>query len=135
MNRTGFSRGLFLREDGFAVQNGSPSRRRRAAIAGDLAKPGGRFVLALQSGPDRRWLIAADLDNSGPRSARRAKSVGSLSRRRPAAPPSLVQALSEALRNVVKVTCAISPSAETQDEISIRSGLPRCAYLTVTLVM
>lgn len=28
---------------------------------------GGRFVLALQSGPDGRWLIAADLDNSGPR--------------------------------------------------------------------
>jgi ketosteroid isomerase-like protein len=29
--------------------------------------PGGRFVLALQLGPDGRWLIAADLDNSGPR--------------------------------------------------------------------
>jgi ketosteroid isomerase-like protein len=29
--------------------------------------PGGRFVLALQPGPDGRWLIAADLDNSGPR--------------------------------------------------------------------
>ena len=29
--------------------------------------PGGRFVLALQSGPDGRWLIAADLDNTGPR--------------------------------------------------------------------
>jgi ketosteroid isomerase-like protein len=28
---------------------------------------GGRFVLALRSGPDGRWLIAADLDNSGPR--------------------------------------------------------------------
>jgi ketosteroid isomerase-like protein len=27
---------------------------------------GGRFVLALQRGPDGRWLIAADLDNSGP---------------------------------------------------------------------
>jgi ketosteroid isomerase-like protein len=27
---------------------------------------GGRFVLALRSGPDGRWLIAADLDNSGP---------------------------------------------------------------------
>lgn len=27
---------------------------------------GGRFVLALQGGPDGRWLIAADLDNSGP---------------------------------------------------------------------
>jgi ketosteroid isomerase-like protein len=26
---------------------------------------GGRFVLALRSGPDGRWLIAADLDNSG----------------------------------------------------------------------
>lgn len=32
--------------------------------------PGGRFVLALQSGPDGRWLIAADLDNSGPRPSR-----------------------------------------------------------------
>jgi ketosteroid isomerase-like protein len=31
---------------------------------------GGRFVLALRSGPDGRWLIAADLDNSGPPSAR-----------------------------------------------------------------
>ena len=30
--------------------------------------PGGRFVLALQSGADGRWLIAADLDNNGPRS-------------------------------------------------------------------
>lgn len=29
----------------------------------------GRFVLALQNGPDGRWLIAADLDNSGPRPA------------------------------------------------------------------
>jgi ketosteroid isomerase-like protein len=29
--------------------------------------PGGRFVLALQLGPEGRWLIAADLDNSGPR--------------------------------------------------------------------
>jgi ketosteroid isomerase-like protein len=29
--------------------------------------PGGRFVLALRMGPDGRWLIAADLDNSGPR--------------------------------------------------------------------
>ena len=28
--------------------------------------PGGRFVLALQTGPDGNWLIAADLDNSGP---------------------------------------------------------------------
>ena len=27
---------------------------------------GGRFVLALRSGDDGRWLIAADLDNSGP---------------------------------------------------------------------
>jgi ketosteroid isomerase-like protein len=27
--------------------------------------PGGRFVLALRMGPDGRWLIAADLDNSG----------------------------------------------------------------------
>jgi hypothetical protein len=32
--------------------------------------PGGRFVLALRMGPDGRWLIAADLDNSGPRPAR-----------------------------------------------------------------
>ena len=31
---------------------------------------GGRFVLALQSGTDGRWLIAADLDNSGPPPAR-----------------------------------------------------------------
>jgi ketosteroid isomerase-like protein len=29
--------------------------------------PGGRFVLALRRGPDGRWLIAADLDNTGPR--------------------------------------------------------------------
>lgn len=29
--------------------------------------PGGRFVLALRMGADGRWLIAADLDNSGPR--------------------------------------------------------------------
>ena len=29
--------------------------------------PGGRFVLALLMGRDGRWLIAADLDNSGPR--------------------------------------------------------------------
>lgn len=29
--------------------------------------PGGRFVLALSRGPDGRWLIAADLDNTGPR--------------------------------------------------------------------
>jgi ketosteroid isomerase-like protein len=89
-------------DDGFAVQNGSPIRRGRAAIAAGLTKPGGalqltayaysssgnvgyivggyrypttvgsggRFVLALQSGPDGRWLIAADLDNSGPRQAR-----------------------------------------------------------------
>lgn len=28
---------------------------------------GGRFVLAVQLGPEGRWLIAADLDNSGPR--------------------------------------------------------------------
>src|SRR5262245_28989463 len=27
---------------------------------------GGRFVLALRSDPDGRWLIAADLDNNGP---------------------------------------------------------------------
>ena len=32
--------------------------------------PGGRFVLALRLGPYGRWLIAADLDNSGPRLAR-----------------------------------------------------------------
>ncbi len=29
--------------------------------------PGGRFVLVLRMGADGRWLIAADLDNSGPR--------------------------------------------------------------------
>jgi ketosteroid isomerase-like protein len=29
--------------------------------------PGGRFVLALLRGSDGRWLIAADLDNTGPR--------------------------------------------------------------------
>jgi len=29
--------------------------------------PGGRFVLALRQGAGGRWLIAADLDNSGPR--------------------------------------------------------------------
>ena len=89
-------------EDGFAVQNGSPIRRGRDAIAGGVTKPGGtlqlsayaysssgtvgyivggyrypttvgaggRFVLALRAGPDGRWLIAADLDNSGPRVAR-----------------------------------------------------------------
>ena len=89
-------------DDGFAVQNGSPIRRGRAAIAGGLTKPGGtlqltayayassgnigyivggyrypttvgaggRFVLALRSGPDGRWLIAADLDNGGPPPAR-----------------------------------------------------------------
>jgi ketosteroid isomerase-like protein len=93
--------GLFT-EDGYAVQNGSPIRRGRTAIAGGITKPGGtlqltafayassgdvgyivggyrypetvgaggRFVLALRSGPDGRWLIAADLDNSGPRTAR-----------------------------------------------------------------
>jgi ketosteroid isomerase-like protein len=89
-------------EDGFAVQNGSPIRHGRAAIADGVTKPGGalqltayaysssgdvgyiiggyrypttvgaggRFVLALRSGPDGRWLIAADLDNSGPRPGR-----------------------------------------------------------------
>lgn len=31
---------------------------------------GGRFVLALRSGADGRWLIAADLDNAGPRPQR-----------------------------------------------------------------
>jgi ketosteroid isomerase-like protein len=31
---------------------------------------GGRFVLALRGGPDGRWLIAADLDNMGPRTPR-----------------------------------------------------------------
>lgn len=86
-------------EDGFAIQNGAPIRRGRAAIAAGITKPGGalqlsayaysssgdvgyivggyrypttvgaggRFVLALRSGPDGRWLIAADLDNGGPR--------------------------------------------------------------------
>lgn len=34
------------------------------------AGTGGRFVLALQSSPDGRWFIAADLDNAGPRPAR-----------------------------------------------------------------
>jgi ketosteroid isomerase-like protein len=29
--------------------------------------PGGRFVLALRRDTDGRWLIAADLDNAGPR--------------------------------------------------------------------
>ena len=29
--------------------------------------PGGRFVLALKQGSGGRWLIAADLDNTGPR--------------------------------------------------------------------
>jgi ketosteroid isomerase-like protein len=89
-------------EDGFAVQNGSPIRQGRAAIAAGVTKPGGalqlsayaysssgnvgyiiggfrypttvgaggRFVLALRSGPDGRWLIVADLDNSGPRTGR-----------------------------------------------------------------
>jgi ketosteroid isomerase-like protein len=33
----------------------------------DTVGAGGRFVLALRSGPDGRWLIAADLDNAGPR--------------------------------------------------------------------
>jgi ketosteroid isomerase-like protein len=33
----------------------------------ETAGPGGRFVLALRRGADGRWLIAADLDNSGPR--------------------------------------------------------------------
>ena len=33
------------------------------------AGPDGRFVLALRKGADGRWLIAADLDNSGPRPA------------------------------------------------------------------
>ena len=93
--------GLFA-EDGYAVQNGSPIRRGRTAIAGGITKPGGtlqltafayassgdvgyivggyrypetvgaggRFVLALRSSPEGRWLIAADLDNSGPRTAR-----------------------------------------------------------------
>lgn len=29
--------------------------------------PGGKFLLALRKGPDGRWLIAADMDNSGGR--------------------------------------------------------------------
>ncbi len=29
--------------------------------------PGGRFLLALRMGQEGRWLIAADLDNTGPR--------------------------------------------------------------------
>jgi len=33
----------------------------------DTKGPGGRFVLALTQASDGRWLIAADLDNSGPR--------------------------------------------------------------------
>lgn len=33
----------------------------------DTVGAGGRFVLALRSGAGGRWLIAADLDNSGPR--------------------------------------------------------------------
>ena len=33
----------------------------------DTVGAGGRFVLALRSGPDGRWLIAGDLDNAGPR--------------------------------------------------------------------
>ncbi|MGD9903659.1 MAG: DUF4440 domain-containing protein [Vicinamibacterales bacterium] len=33
----------------------------------DTDGPGGRFVLALARGGNGRWLIAADLDNSGPR--------------------------------------------------------------------
>lgn len=35
----------------------------------DTTGPGGRFVLALRQGPDGRWRIAADLDNSGPPTA------------------------------------------------------------------
>ena len=92
---------LFI-DDGFAVQNGSPIRRGKFAIAGGVTKPagalqltafaysssgdvgyvvggyrypttsgpGGRFVLALKRGSDGRWLIAADLDNSGPPASR-----------------------------------------------------------------
>lgn len=84
--------------DGFAVQSGSPLARGPAAIARNIAGPGGalqltayayavdgtigyivggfrypqttgpggRFVLALKQ-DGGRWLIAADLDNSGPR--------------------------------------------------------------------
>jgi ketosteroid isomerase-like protein len=33
----------------------------------DTTGAGGRFVLALRLGADGRWLIAADLDNAGPR--------------------------------------------------------------------
>ncbi len=33
----------------------------------NTAGPGGRFVLALRADPDGRGLIAADLDNAGPR--------------------------------------------------------------------
>jgi ketosteroid isomerase-like protein len=90
--------GLFT-EDGYAMQNGSPVRQGRTAIAAGLTRPGGalqlsaysysssgdvgyiigryqypsmagpggRFVLALRSTTNGRWLIAADLDNSGPR--------------------------------------------------------------------
>ena len=79
-------------EDGFAVQSGSPIRRGPGGtlqltayaysssgnvgyIVGGYRYPttvgtGGRFVLALRGGPDGRWLIAADLDNSGPPPAR-----------------------------------------------------------------
>ena len=89
---------LFV-EDGFAIQNGSPLRRGRRAIAEGVSAPGGqltlaayayaasgetahivggyrypdtrgqggRFVLALRKGAGGRWLIAADLDNAGPR--------------------------------------------------------------------
>ncbi|HEX9632224.1 MAG TPA: hypothetical protein VGA02_07140 [Gemmatimonadales bacterium] len=31
---------------------------------GDAARDTGKFVLALRRGPDGRWLIAADIDNS-----------------------------------------------------------------------
>jgi ketosteroid isomerase-like protein len=31
---------------------------------GDAAQDTGKFVLALRRGPDGRWLIAADIDNS-----------------------------------------------------------------------
>lgn len=89
---------LFV-EDGFAIQNGSPIRRGRTAIAEGVTRPGGqlmlaayayatsgdtghivggyrypetrgpggRFALVLRKGTDGRWLIAADLDNAGPR--------------------------------------------------------------------
>lgn len=33
----------------------------------DTRGPGGKFLLALRKGPDGRWLIAADMDNSGGR--------------------------------------------------------------------